>query len=191
VAVTEPETKGSGFVGALAQLRKMASTDEFERMVAVLPSDTAELARRPPLPVAWLPLRQFIDLLRAAHEVLFGGDESKVSDWGRRALIGDLRTIYKMFIRFLSPQFVIERGAKLWDTYMRNAGHVRAITVGERACDVVYEGLPATLMSSAYWAYQRGCLHGVMEATGLRGIEVELVEGGGDSNHARFRVSWA
>ena len=98
----------------------------------------------------------------------FGDDERKFEEWGRLAMLVDLRTIYKMFIRFLSPQFVIERGAKLWETYARNQGSVRAVADGPSAAIVTYEGLPPELVSPLFWAYQRGVLLGVMEATGMK-----------------------
>ena len=40
--------------------------------------------------------------------------------------------MYKMFIRFLSPQFVIERGTKLWAQYTRKQGRRAATADGPR-----------------------------------------------------------
>jgi hypothetical protein len=188
--VAEPEGKGSGFNRAVQTLRRMVPPEAFERMAATLPEDTVALIRRPPLSLAWIPTRHFTTMLRAAEAQLFGGDEQQLADWGRQAVLGDLRTIYKMFVRFLSPQWVIERGARLWETYVRNQGHVEAMPVGDDACEVRYAGLPADLVSAGYWAYQRGALRGVMEATGMKQIDVELLEGGGQASHARFRVRW-
>lgn len=188
--MAEPEGKGSGFNQAVQTLRRMVPAEAFERMVATLPEETAALVRRPPLSLAWIPTRHFTVLLRAAEAQLFGGNEALIADWGRQAVLGDLRTIYKMFVRFLSPQWVIERAARLWETYVRNQGRVEATPVGSAACEVRYSGLPAEVVSAGYWAYQRGALRGVMEATGMKQIDVELLEGGGTAMHARFRVRW-
>jgi hypothetical protein len=188
--VPEPESKGSGFGSAVAALRKMVPADAFERMVATLPPETADLVRHPPLPVAWISTHHFRALITATAQQLFGGDEKKLEEWGRQALLSDLRGIYKMFIRFLSPQFVIERGAKLWDTYSRNMGTARATAAGDAVAEVVYSGLPVDIVSPAYWAYQRGAMKGVMEATGYKTVGIETVEGGGNMGHAKFRVSW-
>jgi hypothetical protein len=187
--VGAPETKGSGFVSAVGTLRKMVAPDAFERLLAELSEETAALVRRPPLPVAWIASERFQELLRTAAE-LFGGDEAAIEDWGRRALLFDLKGIYKMFIRFLSPQFVIDRSAKLWATYTQNNGRVRAVATGARSAEVTYEDLPVHLVSDAFWAYQRGAMRGAMEATGMKDIVVETLEGGGAAGHARFRISW-
>lgn len=186
----EPEGKGAGFSGAVATLRRMVPAADLERVLATLPEETADVVRHPPLPVAWIPTRHFVALLQVAERELFRGDEEKLAEWGREAIKNDLRTIYKMFIRFLSPQYVIERGARLWRTYTRNSGEVSAFAVDEHTCEVNYSDMPELLRWPGYWAYQRGALRGVMEATGLKMLSIELLEGGGTASHARFRVRW-
>jgi hypothetical protein len=188
--VGEPESKGSGFASGVAILRKMLPGDAMERVIATLPPETAELVRRPPLPVAWIAAHHFPELARAVRAQAFGGDERKFEEWGRQAMIADLRTVYKMFIRFLSPQFVIERGAKLWAQYARNQGRAWGEADGPSSCLVHYEGLPREVVSPEFWAYQRGVLLGIMEATGMKQICVETMDGGATMMHARFRVSW-
>ena len=189
--MAEPESKASGFNSAVLALRTMVPVDAFERMLSTLPAETAEIIRHPALPLEWIPVRHFRALVTGALEQLFGGDEARLGEWGCQAVRHDLRTIYRMFIRFLSPQFVIERAARLWATYQRNFGNVYAEPDGENAAIVTYERLPAEHMTSAFWAYQRGCLRGVMEATGMKQIAVEIVAGGGGAAHARIRVSWS
>jgi hypothetical protein len=187
----EPETKGSGFLAIVNTLRVMLPEEAFERVVRALPADTAELVRKPPLPVAWVHSRHFFDVVGAAARVAFGGDEERLLEVGRRAMQGDLKTVYKMFIKLFSPGFVIERGTRLWQTYSRNSGHLRAAAVGDKACDVFYEDLPQKYMTTAYWAYQRGCLKGVIEATGMKNVQVDVLEGGGRENRAVVRIRWS
>lgn len=187
----EPEGKASGFNSAVATLRQLVTPEAFQRVVAALPPETVELIEHPPLSLAWISTAHFRALVDAAVAQLFDGDESRLVEWGRRAVAHDLRTIYKVFIRFLSPRFVIERGARLWDTYQRNFGHAEAEVDGDNGCIVRYDGLPLAYTSPAFWAYQRGALHGVMDATGMKNVVVELVAGGGNTGHARFRVSWS
>jgi len=188
--VSVPESKGSGFASAVMVLRKMVPVETLERILATLSPETAELVRHPPLPVAWIAVHHFPELSRAVRTHAFGSDEKKFEEWGRQAMLADLRGIYKMFIRFLSPQFVIERGAKLWQTYTRNQGSVRALADGDSGALVTYEGLPHELVSPEFWAYPRGVLLGVMEATGMKSIGVVTLAGAATSTSARFRVSW-
>ncbi|MGZ3429138.1 MAG: hypothetical protein ACXVCV_20945 [Polyangia bacterium] len=186
----QPASKGSGFASAVATLRKLLPPETMEHVIAPLSAPTAELVRRPPLPVAWIDVTHFPELLVSVRANAFGADEAKYEEWGRQAMLADLRTIYKVFIRFLSPQFVIERGTKLWQTYTREQGNVRSVADGDSAALVIYEGLPPTLVSPEFWAYQRGVLRGVMEATGMKHTMVTTLAGGATATHARFRVSW-
>lgn len=184
------ESKGSGFTSAVTILRKMLPVESLEQVLATLSPETAELVLHPPLPVAWIGMHHFPELVHAVKTHGFGSDERMFEEWGRQAILVDLRTIYKMFIRFLSPQFVIERGAKLWQTYTRNQGNVRADAEGAAAALVTYEGLPHELVSPEFWAYQRGVLLGILEATGMKQIAVETLAGAATANGACFRVSW-
>jgi hypothetical protein len=188
--VGEPESKGSGFASAVIILRKILVGEMLEQIIATLSPETAELVRHPPLPVAWIGVGHFPELVRAVKAHGFGGDEKKFEEWGRQAMLNDLRTIYKMFIRFLSPQFVIERAAKLWQTYTRHQGSVRAVADGPSSAIVTYEGLPQLLVSAEFWAYQRGVLLGVLEATGMKQVAIESLGGAAATTGARFRVSW-
>jgi len=189
-SVAGPETKASGFLSSLAAIRKMATPAAIETMTARLPSDIAELVRKPPLPVAWLPSELWFGLIYGAFDHLFEKDEQKMYEMGRLALLGDLRGVYKVFVKLLSPQFVIDRGTRLWDTYARNSGQLRAEPVGDKACDVFYENLPKELIRPQYWAYQRGAVAAAIEATGMKGIEVVVLAGGGANNGAILRCSW-
>lgn len=189
--MAEPEGKGSGFIGLLNTLRAMVPEDAYARLVRSVPEDTAELMRKPPLPVAWIPSRHFYEVLEAAARQIFGGDESQVSEVGRRALHADLKGVYRMFVRLLSPGWVIERGTRLWETYSRNNGRLRAVSVDDHTCDVVYEDLPAKFMTPAYWAYQRGCVRAAIEVTGMKNVAVETRAGGGRENHCTLRVRWS
>jgi hypothetical protein len=188
--VAGPETKGSAFISALGALKKMVPPATFEAMLPRLPPDVADLVRKPPLPVAWVPSEIWFGLIYGAYEHLFNRDEQKLFELGRVALLSDLRGVYKVFVKLLSPQFVIDRGTRLWDTYARNSGHLRAEPVGDKACDVFYQNLPKGLIRPEYWSYQRGAVAAAIEATGMKGIEVVVLAGGGSSNQAILRCSW-
>jgi hypothetical protein len=188
--VAGPETKGSAFISAVNALKKMAPPAAFERMVESLPPEAAQLVRKPPLPVEWLPSKLWFDVIYGAHRHLFNGDDEKMAELACIALMGDLRTVYKVFIKLLSPQYVIERGTRIWETYARNSGHLRAQPVSDNSCDVFYQDLPKEYMCDAYWAYQRGAVKGAIEATGMKGVEVVVLAGGGKENKAILRCSW-
>jgi hypothetical protein len=187
----EPQAKATNFNSMALSLRKMLDADSFARVVASLSPATRQMVETPKLPMSWIPTRAFMELLDAAGRIGFAGDEARVEEMARRAVGGDMRTVYKMFIRMFSPQFVMERAAKLWGTYTRNNGTMRAVAAGERAADVHYNGLSPVVANPTYWAFQRGAVRAVGEATGIKNVRVETVSGGGRSGDCVLRVSWS
>ncbi len=185
-----PEAKGSGFNAPVETLRKMATPEAWARFVAALPPDTQALVQRPPLAVEWVPFRHFMDVLRAGETTLFGGDPERFAEVGRQAIGLSLKTLYRALIRLASPQFIIERSARMYETYVRNNGTVRAEPVGDKMCEVHYSGLDRDCVSPASWAFQRGSLQGVSETINVKSVKVERVKGGGRSPDCVFRVSW-
>jgi hypothetical protein len=169
-------------------LRQMLSPEGFERMVAALSPETAEAVRRPPLPLAWLPGRCVFELSEVALRAAFNGDEAQLRDMARRSMLIDLKGIYRVFIRFASAKYVIDRGARLWDTYWRNNGRVSVDELSGNAVEVKYEDLASG--NHGFWIAQCGSLLGVIEATGLKNGKVAIVRGGGNERWCVVRVTW-
>ncbi len=184
------ELKGTGFASATAALREVAGETAFTRMVATLPPATQALVHKPPLPMTWVEAVRFAELLQAAARELLANDERRAQAAARVAMGNDLRGVYKIFIRLLSPTYVISRGAKMWDTYARNNGTMRSEAVGERAAEVHYDGIAPELSFPMYWAWQRGVLQAVGEATGIKNVRIETVSGGGHLGQCVLRASW-
>jgi hypothetical protein len=187
-AVAHPEAKGAGFNTVASVIRTMLGAKGFESMTRALPPGTAALMKKPPLPMQWVACDHFGDLISTALRAGFHGDETKIVEVGRQSLVHDLNTLYRMFVRLLSPRYVIDRGAKLWLTYNRNNGTLRAVQTGDRSCDVFYEGVACVY--PGFWSYQRGCLLAAMEATGYKKATITLVRGAGVTGDAQFALQW-
>ncbi len=183
----EAEAKGNGFISAIRALERMLGP-RLSEVVAALPSETAALISRPPLSVAWIPMRHVRSVMRAAHEVGFAGDLAKMKELGRQSVAHDLSGVYAVFIRIASPKFVTERAAKLFANYSRNAGRLSVKEAGSNYVLLeyqdVFEGAPF------YWAYQQGGVIAALDATGVKGAATEIVSGGGNTNNAIVRASW-
>jgi uncharacterized protein (TIGR02265 family) len=184
----QPEAKGAGFNTVAAVIRTMLGPKGFETVTRALPPSTAALMKQPPLPMQWLPCGHFGELISTALRHGFNGDEQQLVEVGRKSLVHDLNTLYRMFVKLLSPRYVIDRGAKLWLTYNRNNGTLRAVQTGDHSCDVFYEGVACVY--PGFWAYQRGCLTAAMEATGYRKATITLVRGAGTTGDAQFTLAW-
>ena len=167
----------------------MWGPEAFAAFEARLPPQTAQLVKKPPLPVEWLPCERYGELVSTALRYAFAGDEESVIDMGRRALFHDLKTLYRLFVRLRSPAWAIERGSKLWLTYNHNNGLLHTKQIGDRQCMVIYEKVCAVY--PGFWAYQRGCLLAVVKATGYPEATVSFTSGGtAASGDARLTIDW-
>ncbi len=182
------ETKAAGFNSTVTTLRKMVSPDRFEAFVARLPPDTASLVHKPPIATSWLPFPRIVPLYEGAHRDLFGGSDEQVFDLGRRQMRDDLNTLYRIFMRVASPQFVVERATQIWGTYLRDAGHIAVTRNEDRLIEVLADGYPA--MSPTMWHYVRGMIHGTVELTGVPSLKTVIIEGGGRGTVCKLRVTW-
>jgi hypothetical protein len=185
----EPLAKAAGFNSVVAVLRNgMLDADGFASLVGKLPPATAEAIRKPPLSVQWIPCARYADLVSGALSHSFGGDEERVVELGRRAFLHDLKTIYRVFIKFLSPGFVVERGTKLWLTYNRDNGLLHARKLGDTCAEVSYEKIVAVY--PGFWSYQRGCLLAAVQATGYPKATVVLSSPADAEGNAKFTANW-
>ena len=187
---TSPLAKAAGFNSVVAVLRdSMLGAEAFATVVRKLPPATAEAIRTPPLPVQWIPCERYADLVSSALLWGFGGDEEHLVEMGRRAFLHDLTTLYRVFIKFLAPGFVVDRASKLWLTYNRNNGVLSARRVADRRAEVSYEKVVA--IYPGFWSYQRGCLLAAVQATGYSKATVVLTSHGAADGNALFTIDWA
>jgi hypothetical protein len=187
---TRPLAKAAGFNSVVAVLRDgLLGAPAFAAVVDKLPPATVAAIKTPPLPVQWIPCERYADLVSMALVHGFGGDEEQLVEMGRRAFLHDLRTLYRMFIKLLSPGFVIGRASKLWLTYNRNNGLLTARQLDQHRCEVTYEKIVAVY--PGFWSYQRGCLLAAVQATGYHKATVAVARAGGADGNARFTVDWS
>jgi hypothetical protein len=187
--VSAVETKAVGFNSAVRGIKAIAGDEAFGQLVKMLPAETVALIEKPPLAVAWISPIHFEHLATHANKLCFEGREEPLLQAAKRAMKDDLSTLYKVFIRLLSPQYVIERGTKIWDTYNRNNGALVARQTGDRSAEVRYTGIVTSYPE--FWVWQRGCIIGALEQTGLKMPGALLKSGGGHGPEAIIECNWS
>ena len=183
-----PEVKASGVNSVIDTLRSMAHPDSFERFVAELPPRSQALVRHPPIAMTWVPLEDMAAIFRVAHQRLFAGLDSRMEELGRKQMRSDLVGIYRFFLRFTTPAYVIGQTSKLYATYARSCGQMRILSTAGGRVDFVLEGRLYT--STAFWRYFVGNVLGIVDHTRVSNPTVALVAGGGDENWAHFIIRW-
>src|SRR5437867_4483002 len=85
----------------------------WERVLAaLLPEDRAVASSV--LPSGWYELATQHRLLRCIDTVLGNGDLALAPEIGRHEAEQDLSTVHRLFIRFTSPAYVLEKSGEYW-----------------------------------------------------------------------------
>jgi len=87
-----------------------------------------------------------------------------------------------------TPHGMADRAARIWNTYVKNAGMVRVLDRGEHMLDLEYADIPHAF--PGFWRFLAGTIVGTLELTSARGIKVIPLEGGGTASRCRYRVTW-
>ena len=184
-----PEIKAAGFNSFIATLRRMVPGPAFDEFVVGLPRESAALILEPPLALSWIPLEHAEPVYTIAFERLFNRDPVKMFELGRAQVRADMTGIYRMFLRITSPAFVAARTSDIYKLYVRGCGTLRIVGEQPGRLEVLLEGRPYP--SAPFYHLLRGTVFGTMELTGVKQLNVIIVEGGGNSPRCHIRVTWA
>ena len=184
----EPAVKAFALTLADKMTQELSTPDAYARYFAALPSEMQEIARRPLPPGAWVPLRLVNTQINLCTEIAFGGQLEVSTEFGRRTVHRNFKTVHKVFVRLLSPAFVLMRSNLVYRMYYRDNGTATAIRKGERDIEVHHQGI--AFPSPAVWASSKGAAIGSLEVSRAKNPRVEIISGGGDSRDCVFRCTW-
>ncbi|MEC7524624.1 MAG: protein kinase [Myxococcota bacterium] len=163
--------KGSLVLAATEHLR---SLDEpgFERVRSRLDDDVAARIAGVMLPMAWIELGDYAELLRAGERELGAGDGSLSIQIGRATADRELTTTHRLFMQTATPTMAVERIPQLFRTY-HSAGRAeveRASAGGFKVTmqDVLPDTLTHAMALSGFW--QR-----LLELTGGRDVKSSVI----------------
>lgn len=108
--------KAAAVIDALRVAREMFDPAQLDRMIAELPPTTRALCTRKLLTVEWIDYAAWFPFYTALHEKLCDGDELRFRRFIRKVAQVGFSTVYKMFIRLPSTDFVVDRATKIWGT---------------------------------------------------------------------------
>lgn len=135
---------------------------------------------------SWYPLQWLSDAYRALQEVTGGGVEMAESI-GYHSAKKDFNGIYRIFFRFLKPETLLQKAARIFPTFYSMAHQeITESREGFARCKWHCPGFDANL-----WADTHGACRAALEICGARNIEIKFVSGGntGDTE-AVSEASW-
>jgi hypothetical protein len=133
--------KGSGVMG-LPAFVKSAFPERFEDWIRALSPESREIHAHPILASEWYPLYEtYIDPSQKMCDLFFDGDMRGAWESGKFSASYGLNGIYKVFFKIGSPQFIIDRASRVFNTYYSD-GELRVAESSSNRCVLHISNFP-------------------------------------------------
>src|SRR5262249_38895071 len=160
--------KGSAFTARFAYLQKHY-LKQWPRLIESFDAPTAALARGPCLKASWYPFACFPDLNVRADRLCGRGDLALARAMGRDAAIVNLPTLYRMFYKVGSPEYVFNRVTNLWSQH-HDTGRAEVVFHGRDEAE--WRTIDFAAPHPALCRSLEGFITGSLELMGMREITV-------------------
>ncbi len=124
------KVKGSAIISTLDFVNINYGKAGLKRILNVLDETDKKVLNETLFATFWYPLKTLINLSKAVDDEFGIGDLSFIRRLGSFSASHDLRTIYRIFYKIGSPQFVISRASQVFATYY-DAGNLETIDSGK------------------------------------------------------------
>ena len=109
-----PLVRGTGLLATRAYLEKQFGPEAIAQMLGQMPASLAEPIRGIPIAHEWYPEESVLGLMDVAAAI--HGD-LVYDQMGAFAATYDLTFIHRFLLKFTSPMWLLDRGARLWSEY--------------------------------------------------------------------------
>lgn len=113
----ETQVKGTALHSTVRFIQEKYGPEGLEKATSALPEAERTAIRNGVLVSSWYPFKTLIGLMRGAQAVDGGKTADLFQQMGRASADFSLNTVYKIFFRVGSPQFIISRAAVVYTSY--------------------------------------------------------------------------
>lgn len=186
----EAQLKGSAYLSTLAFIDTKFGADARARVLARLDEDDrAMLTGGLMLPIRWYPLAPFPRLLRAMEAELGRGDLTLVTDRGVWAAIHDMKTVHKVLLKLVTPNWIIDKAMRLWPNF-HTSGRWEAHRESDNAARAFLHELG--VVDEAMCATLKGWILGLLTLAGVKKMQVEHLQcRARGAPSCLYHVSWS
>src|SRR5690242_18090758 len=111
------QVKGSAITARTRYVREQFGERGFRELKDTVTSDHRVLLEGKILPHEWVPYSLFIDLNVTADRLFGKGDLQLCYEMGRYGADLNLTTLYKIFYRLNTPQFIFNKASRVWEVH--------------------------------------------------------------------------
>lgn len=154
--------KGTVFESTRMYTQQHHGADAVARVLAELPEEDRVLLSDVQA-IGWYPVEPILRYHHALDRVFGRGDLSVCTAAGRFSATWSMNTILKVFVRFKSPSWLVDKATRVWSRY-HDTGRWEVVSTGPGKA--TGELLEFAVRDPAFCARLRGWLQGAIEATG-------------------------
>jgi hypothetical protein len=149
--------KGSLISGRLGYVEDHFAT-RWREYLEALSGSTRQIIETGILKSSWYPFEAFLDVSGTAERLFGDGDYQVVRAMAARSARVNMPTLYKIFLRLGSPEFMMKKVASLWQVHY-DSGVATSIAGDHRGrVDVVDFGRPDPLHCNGITGFMEECL---------------------------------
>ncbi|HDS08944.1 MAG TPA: hypothetical protein ENN73_01845 [Firmicutes bacterium] len=180
--------KGSAIVSSLAYIKHYYGDSGLEKILNEMQAEESSRLREKIFPSMWYPLSLFVNINKVTDLVYGTGDLSIVRKMGEFGAEHDLKTIYRLFYKIGSPDYIIKRASQVFTTYY-DQGKFVIKDSGNKY--VVFELTDFPEISEAYIQRVAGWMSKTLELSGGKSPKVSIARKQvSESELVEFKVNW-
>ncbi|MBN1595448.1 hypothetical protein JW933_05935 [candidate division FCPU426 bacterium] len=166
-----PKTKGTD-IAALRKILKKAGSEKEQQFLERLAPELADLYQRS-IHTTWNDIHMQTALYEAAALMLFPGEPEYMMELGKEMARHSYSTVYKIFLRIPTVEFIMERAAIVWRSY-HDQGQAEVTEIHPGSGTFVVHGYPE--LPRKMREVIGGHIYVLLEMTGARGIIVKTLD---------------
>ena len=181
--------KGSAVLDSVNAIKARSGDEAYEKIIGTLDDEDQALFRGAIAAGDWCPLDAFVRFLAADIRESAGGDERALIRRSEGVIDKQLKGIYRIFVRFGSPEFVLKRISLVHMTYF-NGVNIEIMSMKPGRAVIRYTGFEPQhrLMGFSIIGFYRKAL----EISGAKDVEASFLTPIGDAKgYAELVVTWS
>jgi hypothetical protein len=163
--------KGSNLINRMKYIDAKATPEQKEKILALLDPELRKLIQHGVLPSTWYPFDYINDLLEKTDRVMGQGDLALVPQIGRFVGEQAVHGIYKIFIKFGSVGFIIEKAAALWGQ-LNDSGQMKGVQDTPKSGRILLTNFPTPSKALGY--FLQGWSEAVVELSGEKNVKASV-----------------
>lgn len=119
--------KGMSYRTTLGFIKSKVGEEGLQKAIALMPEDARAVLQKGVLATEFYPFEWIVLLQQAGLSVIGGDKRSVLREMGRFSAENALTTVYKIFFKVGSPEFIIKKATAVYATYFKGGGDIRMV----------------------------------------------------------------